>query len=823
MKTKTGIESILKSYTAKLKSYDVPYTSYTQSVTCSLQNILYDNVYVSNPPHIKNPINNGNFTHLNYITDKEEYISFTNTVNNVIKWVSDLKVYSSTFNNYLWSHLCEKDKQLPEITDTYFTQLFSTLYGNNTEYTEIYNEFKKEYSITQDFPVMSRVSQIMCHVKNELTTVCTNNITLNFENRILSVISWRVLDLFENLKFDKDFKWTTCVNEVTTYIFSCLKKNTPINIDHINVKYKIGLNNTKIKDLFEIDQKMFKTMKINNMDSRKNTLAKKKEENVEKTLSFESALKTNPQNFVKYFYYSEKIIDGLVITEKYNKIIDEINEINTLIITEEEKKKKKKNYWETNWKWGMRSLPKFKLMPLNAIKKHFIRIDKKMLQEWKLVCITEVDMKNNMKNIKKPSKDYIKYKGIQYDCFGNDIYMNETNCIKVRSLNESDNKWWCDSIIDVYNKETNIRELRRERDDMRSFKQVKNYVDTLVKDQFHNFPWIPGASFLTDGVQLKLPILTVRTPDNDRTSGLKKLFERGYSSLGGSKVVKLDNKENGIFHYNNNITLGKTPRKDCVFIGVDPGRNKPLSVSFIEGNELPLNYKNKKRIKVVDKSIESNSYITNEYYRTLIGALEQNNYEKLRRTGSKYGKALEQFKGTCKKSCLINKMSNYIKIRLETWEAISKELYRDCRTISKFKYYSKSQSAVSKCIKKLLEKVPTNKKKIIFFGNGTFSAGGSGYGSVPKKRFIREMGVKDIVIITNEYNTSKLSPLNLMEHKKEKDTSLRLRQCITENEERTDVLKYLNKKHDRDALGSVGICQKGFYELIGREIIEYKK
>jgi len=190
---------------------------------------------------------------------------------------------------------------------------------------------------------MSRVSQIMCHVKNELTTVCTNNITLNFENRILSVISWRVLDLFENLKFDKDFKWTTCVNEVTTYIFSCLKKNTPINIDHINVKYKIGLNNTKIKDLFEIDQKMFKTMKINNMDSRKNTLAKKKEENVEKTLSFESALKTNPQNFVKYFYYSEKIIDGLVITEKYNKIIDDINEINTLINyrrREEEKEKK---------------------------------------------------------------------------------------------------------------------------------------------------------------------------------------------------------------------------------------------------------------------------------------------------------------------------------------------------------------------------------------------------------------------------------------------------------------------------------------------------
>ncbi len=140
---------------------------------------------------------------------------------------------------------------------------------------------------------------------------------------------------------------------------------------------------------------------------------------------------------------------------------------------------------------------------------------------------------------------------------------------------------------------TNIRELRRERDDLRSFKQVKNYVDTLVKDQFHYFPWIPGASFLTDGVQLKLPILTVRTPDNDRTNGLKKLFERGYSKLGGPKLVNLDNKENGIFHYNNNITLGKTPRKGCVFIGVDPGRNKPLSVSFIEGNELPLNYKSK--------------------------------------------------------------------------------------------------------------------------------------------------------------------------------------------------------------------------------------
>ncbi len=85
------------------------------------------------------------------------------------------------------------------------------------------------------------------------------------------------------------------------------------------------------------------------------------------------------------------------------------------------------------------------------------------------------------------------------------------------------------------------------------------------------------------------------------------------------------------------------------------------------------------------------------------------------------------------------------------------------------------------------------------------------------------MGIKDRVIITNEYNTSKLSPLNLMEHKKEKDTSSRLRQCITENEDREDVLKYLIKKHDRDALGSVGICQKGFYKRIGREIIEYNK
>ena len=60
--------------------------------------------------------------------------------------------------------------------------------------------------------------------------------------------------------------------------------------------------------------------------------------------------------------------------------------------------------------------------------------------------------------------------------------------------------------------------------------------------------WIPGASFLTDGVQFKLPLLSERS---DRTRGLDKLFDKGFSGFKEKKPsqrINITNIKKGLYH-----------------------------------------------------------------------------------------------------------------------------------------------------------------------------------------------------------------------------------------------------------------------------------
>ena len=118
------------------------------------------------------------------------------------------------------------------------------------------------------------------------------------------------------------------------------------------------------------------------------------------------------------------------------------------------------------------------------------------------------------------------------------------------------------------------------------------------------------------------------------------------------------------------------------------------------------------------------------------------------------------------------------------------------------------------------------KKIIILFGDCKFSPGGSGYASVPRKLFIKELGIRYPTIITSEFRTSKLFPKEFKELKQIETTKNvgRLRQCAIESvaPNCSDVIRQ-QPAYDRYALGSVGICQKGFYILIGKPIPFYER
>ena len=167
--------------------------------------------------------------------------------------------------------------------------------------------------------------------------------------------------------------------------------------------------------------------------------------------------------------------------------------------------------------------------------------------------------------------------------------------------------------------------------------------------------------------------------------------------------------------------------------------------------------------------------ISNDEYRKHTGSLEAEEKEKKRRVGD-YKKALENMLNTNKRSGLVEINKDYYSKLFENWNTIRTEKFNIKRSHHRFRSYSKSRKSIAYFAKRITNEMKikcknTGKKPVVFFGNGTFRPGGTGQASVPRKPFIRELAVRYPVIITNEYNASKLHPFSFDELKdiEEKD------------------------------------------------------
>jgi len=271
-------------------------------------------------------------------------------------------------------------------------------------------------------------------------------------------------------------------------------------------------------------------------------------------------------------------------------------------------------------------------------------------------------------------------------------------------------------------------------------------------------------------------------------------------------------------------------------MGVDPGRNRPLSVCTIACSELPKEWTDDRRVMALDKSMDDNDWITNIEYRTHTGSIEAEKKEKIRRVGD-YKTALESFAGTKQQTALLEENTTYYSTLLKHWSTMRNEMMNIKRSYHKFKSFSQRQKSIAYFAKKMASRLTkmckdSYKKGLIFFGNGTFNPGGSGHASVPRKTFIRQFATMFPVVITNENRSSIIYPLSFKELENKENTSSskpneRLRQCKTESgNSKVDeiVLKaYLQPSlgmvvRDRDNFGSCSITQNGFYRLIKNPI-----
>ena len=206
------------------------------------------------------------------------------------------------------------------------------------------------------------------------------------------MIRWRVLNLVNKINdFDMNLLWREYTQKVTDYLYSCLINNDK-NLERLatlNNEYSITITVKCLSKAFSKDFMVFeKLTKLGN-------------EKLNSNQKLAYALKCFPERFIEYMYSSQKIIEKLPLTKKFNKAIKAVENVfgknmvamKNKQLDEDTLKKSKREYYRQLWQWSKTSVPGFKLMPLNEIRNHFIRIDQRTLKEMKIAiaCPTAIN------------------------------------------------------------------------------------------------------------------------------------------------------------------------------------------------------------------------------------------------------------------------------------------------------------------------------------------------------------------------------------------------------------------------------------------------
>ena len=240
------------------------------------------------------------------------------------------------------------------------------------------------------------------------------------------------------------------------------------------------------------------------------------------------------------------------------------------------------------------------------------------------------------------------------------------------------------------------------------------------------------------------------------------LVKKGYSELSKpSKKVNVLECERGVHisseKRNDLKKMKKSDKTENInIVAIDPGLAKVICV------------RETKLEKCGDaKSIVDNSNswsISNQEYIDLTSREEINKQiDKMKKKNKKYCEILDELSNEMKKTTNLENLIGYCSVLFRKFDVIQEEHNKKQRKILKFTSKRKVDSAVHSIANKMIkttsykkednynklsdvEKIEIRKKRklevdntsktkrVAFFGNGSFSSGGSGYQSMPKKK-----------------------------------------------------------------------------------------
>jgi hypothetical protein len=210
--------------------------------------------------------------------------------------------------------------------------------------------------------------------------------------------------------------------------------------------------------------------------------------------------------------------------------------------------------------------------------------------------------------------------------------------------------------------------------------------------------------------------------------------------------------------------------------------------------------------------------ITNEEYHKEIGSLKFQQYEKIRReTNVEYNASITDMVTVTHRTSNVDQITGYIQKRLQHEQVRENEMYRADRRGFHFYVFRKQQKAITKFVKDILG---GQQNAIVLFGDGTFAPGGHGYAAVPKKKFLREFAQHAVVVLVDEFHTSKCCPRcysEVIDVDDVTDKNERIRVCPT------IIGNSPCFKADRDCIGAINIQQTGIFTLCGTPLRAFER
>lgn len=699
-------------------------------------------------------------------------------IRSTVVWVSKLKARASLFLNYYLCKNAQTVQVIPRLNETLFTELIAAITSRPSIFEMPYKAFCDATGHGTIEWAEGNNSQVLTYAKQEMVKVVKTSIVNNFYMRRLKFLRWKLANLLlGHLLALSDTERKSLLFRVSTFVMADQDR---ASVDDIP-EGAFNLPQSYIEDLQQLRHGEFEKLRELRewilprvIQKQVGDELKKKDETSKKTpaeiqtkvhkLSLRALIEEDPLCTIPYFYKQYRDITNMDITIAWRECVE------------------LKDF--SNWPlWSRLRCPMgaFSPVPYYKIQCHFIRIDKTVLKEWNVPL--------------------------------------------------DEDKWWICNLLSLYGsaKKGRIPDLYR----WRHLKDPETAMACIEADELGegDRPCVPGGSFLTDGVAAHISILTFPTK-HLHFDGLPK---KGYDGIptettrAKKTVISSHQTTTGVVKLESCV-LGKD-WQDVGAVSVDPGAIQVVTgVRFSMGDM--ANAREDTIHHLVDSDEDSMSY-SEDLYKINSGRFQRDLHEKKRRESNPmYQESLRLLSTTSRKTFDPDVLTAYAQVRAVAESALEKELHDIKRSALRRKSFVRRQLCVAHIAHKILGGADRQERriarregyvhllrqqsKIVFFGRALFS-GTRGHVTVPRKCLIRQLATLALVVLTNEFNTSKLCPLDFQVLQDVSDDCYgiekRIRQCETANHGLFSA--------DRDIIGGINIGQKAVFHLLGRPLTAF--